>query len=431
MPSDPLWPSLILLAALLLFDALCTACETALDSISEAGRSKLSEEEGSRALLLVKVIDNQESFQSGVRLAALGAETVWFLFGLFTLGPLFPLPAAGSAAVTGAILACLLWLFGRVIPRQAALSGPERAALALCPLFRALAVLLSPLTALFRLLSRGILFLLGIKPEREDADASVAEIRAMMDIGREAGTIEAGEKEMIENIFDFNSISAGDVMIHRTDMDMVSLDDTREEIVALIQDSGRSRFPVCGEDADDIIGILYTRDFLLNLQREEPLPLRSLLRPAYFIPESVRAAALFHDMQARALQMAIVVDEYGGTSGLVTFEDLLEELVGNIYDEFDRKTEQEIVQLEPNLWRIAGSAELDAVAEALDVEFPDEESADTLGGLVFSRLSVIPEDGATPEVEVCGLHIKVERLTDRRVEWALVSRLPQEQESDT
>ncbi len=431
MPSDPIWPSIFLLVILLIFYALCTACETALDSISEASRSRLSEETDKRAILLVKLINDPEHFQSGVHLAALAAETVWFIFGLFVLCPLFPLPAAGSAAVSGVILACLLWLFGRAIPRRAALGSPERMGLSLCPFFNILVILLSPITTLFLLLSKGILFLLRIKPERDDIDVSVAEIRAMMDMGQEAGAIEADEKEMIENIFDFNSISAEDVMIHRTDMDLVSLEDTQEEILALIEESGRSRFPVCGEDADDIIGILYTRDFLLNLQRKAPLPLRSLLRPAYFIPESVRADVLFHDMQARAVQMAIVVDEYGGTSGLVTFEDLLEELVGNIYDEFDQKAEQEIIQLEPNLWRIAGSAELETVAEVLNIDLPDEDLADTLGGLIFSCLSVIPEDGSTPEMNICGLHIKVELLTDRRVEWAIVSKLPDEQEADT
>jgi putative hemolysin len=216
-------------------------------------------------------------------------------------------------------------------------------------------------------------------------------------------------------------------MIHRTDMDLVDLEDSDENILALIRSSGRSRFPVVGEDADDIKGILYTRDFLLNLQLETPQPLAQLLRPAYFIPESVRADVLFHDMQARAVQMAIVVDEYGGTSGLVTLEDLLEEIVGNIYDEYDQQGEQEVIPLEPNLWRVSGSAELETVAELLDLPQPEEEAPETIGGLVFSSLSVIPEDGATPVVEAWGLRIQVELLTDRRVEWALVSKLPEEQ----
>lgn len=153
------------------------------------------------------------------------------------------------------------------------------------------------------------------------------------------------------------------------------------------------------EDADDIIGILNTRDWLLNARKPAPKPLRQLLRPAYFVPESVRADILFRDMQSKKVHLSIVVDEYGGTSGLVTMEDLLEEIVGNIYDEFDPLEDQEIVPLGDNLWRIAGGADLDDVARALDVEFPEDEDTETLGGLVFAQLSVIPEDGSHPEVD--------------------------------
>ena len=184
-----------------------------------------------------------------------------------------------------------------------------------------------------------------------------------------------------------------------------------------------SRFPVYEEDADDIIGILNTRDWLLNARKASPRPVRELLRPAYFVPESVRTDKLFRDMQSRKIHLSIVVDEYGGTAGLVTMEDLLEEIVGNIYDEFDPQEDQEIIALGDNRWRIAGSAELDDVAEALDMEFPEDEESETLGGLVFAQLNVIPEDGSHPEVELYGLHIRVEELTDRRVEWATVTKL--------
>ncbi|MBO3279120.1 hemolysin family protein [Intestinimonas butyriciproducens] len=250
-----------------------------------------------------------------------------------------------------------------------------------------------------------------------------------MDLSEEKGSIEADEKEMIENVFDFNDTVAEDVMVHRTDMVMLWTGDTDEEIVQTIEDSGLSRFPVYEEDADDIVGILSTRDYLLNARRASPKPLKELLRAAYFIPESVRADVLFRDMQSKKVHMAIVVDEYGGTSGLVTMEDLLEEIVGNIYDEFDPQEDQEIIQLEPNLWRISGSAELEDVAEALEMEFPEDEESDTLGGLVFDQLSVIPEDGSKVEVDTHGLHIKVESIVDRRVDWALVSKCQEEEES--
>ncbi|MCI6364435.1 hemolysin family protein [Intestinimonas butyriciproducens] len=268
-----------------------------------------------------------------------------------------------------------------------------------------------------------------IKPDAGLQSVSEDELRALMDLSEEKGSIEADEKEMIENVFDFNDTVAEDVMVHRTDMVMLWTGDTDEEIVQTIEDSGLSRFPVYEEDADDIVGILSTRDYLLNARRASPKPLKELLRAAYFIPESVRADVLFRDMQSKKVHMAIVVDEYGGTSGLVTMEDLLEEIVGNIYDEFDPQEDQEIIQLEPNLWRISGSAELEDVAEALEMEFPEDEESDTLGGLVFDQLSVIPEDGSKVEVDTHGLHIKVESIVDRRVDWALVSKCQEEEES--
>ena len=198
-----------------------------------------------------------------------------------------------------------------------------------------------------------------------------------------------------------------------------------DTILDTIRQSGLSRFPVYQEDVDDIVGVLSTREYLLNFREAQPLPLKELLRPAYFVPETVPADVLFRDMQGKKTHMALVVDEYGGTSGLVTLEDLLEELVGNIYDEFDPQEEQDIIRLEDNKWRVSGSADLEEMAEAIGFQLPEEEERDydTLGGLIFSQLSVIPEDGSRPVVEALGLRIKVEELCDRRVEWALVEKL--------
>ncbi|MDD3410506.1 MAG: hemolysin family protein, partial [Eubacteriales bacterium] len=217
--------------------------------------------------------------------------------------------------------------------------------------------------------------------------------------------------------------TAADVMIHRMDVVAIQADDTPESILAAIQESGLSRFPVYDEDIDDIIGVLNTRDFLLNQSSAHPKSVRDLLRSAYLVPETVQADTLFRDMQKRKVHMAIVVDEYGGMSGIVTMEDLLEEIVGNIYDEFDPTEEKEIEQLGENLWRCTGAIDLDTLGETLDVELPADEDYDTLGGMVFSCFSTIPEDGSTPEVDVNGLHVQVEAISDHRVERALVSRL--------
>ena len=272
----------------------------------------------------------------------------------------------------------------------------------------------------FALLGRPVL-----KRLWRNKNVSEDNIMAMVEEGEESGAIQRNEKELIEHVFEFDTMTAKDVMVHRTDMVALALDEDEEHIVDTIRQSGLSRFPVYQEDVDDIIGILSTREYLLNFRLPNPKSTKELLRPAYFVPETVPADVLFRDMQSRKIHMALVVDEYGGTSGLVTLEDLLEELVGNIYDEFDPQEEQDIIRLEEEKWRVSGSADLEELAAAVGIDLLEDEERDydTLGGLVFSQLSVIPEDGSRPVVEAMGLRIRVEELCDRRVEWALVEKL--------
>ena len=292
--------------------------------------------------------------------------------------------------------------------------------------------LFRPMTALSSAVAGRLIRMSGADPEKAEENVTEDEILAMVDIGEEKGAIESSEKELIENVLEFNNTTAEDCMIHRTDVTAVDVDTSEEEFVDLVRETGFSRFPVYEDDIDSILGILTTRDYLLNARRPqgERKTIRELLRPAYFIPESVRADVLFREMQNRKCHMAIVVDEYGGTSGLITLEDLLEELVGNIYDEFDPQAKADIIAQGDGTWRVNGSVELDRLCETIGVEEIESDEFDTLGGLIFSQLTAIPEDGSHPEVDCFGLHIRVEELTDHRVEWATVSRHPDEPDAD-
>ncbi len=295
-------------------------------------------------------------------------------------------------------------------------------------------MILSPVTRLCMTLGVLVLKPFHIKPADVGDAVTEEDIMQMVDIGEEKGAIEADEREMIENIFEFNNMNAGDCMIHRKDITAIDIESTDAEILETIRQSGLSRFPVYEGSIDNVLGILTTRDYLLSRADGRNVPLRALVRPAHFVPESVRTDVLFQEMQSRKQHMAIVVDEYGGTSGLITLEDLLEEIVGNIYDEFDPKEEPEITRLSGGRWRISGAADLDSVAEALDIRLPDDLEYDTLGGLVFSRLTEIPSDGEHPVVECFGLRISVEQIADRRVEWAVVEKLdsnPNEEVTDS
>ena len=438
MSDDPLL-SILILVILTAINAFFAASEIAVISLSETKLRKQAEEGDKKAKKLLALMQAPDNFLSAIQIAITLAGFLNAAFAADSFaGPLvnWLVQDLGVTAIPVGVLNTLMVILvtiilsyftlvlGELVPKRIAMKKTEGVARATVGAVWAVATVFRPVIWLLSKSTNGVLRLLHIDPKADEEEVSEDEIRMMVDLGEERGTIEANEKELIDNIFEFNNTTAEDVMVHRTDMVMIWADDPADEILRTIQDSGMSRFPVCEEDADDIIGLLNTRDYLLNAQLAHPKSLRELLRPAYFVPESVRTDVLFRDMQSKKVHMAIVVDEYGGTSGLVTMEDLLEEIVGNIYDEFDPQEEQVIEQLEVNLWRISGSCELDQVAEALNMEFPEDEESDTLGGLVFAQLSAIPEDGSQVAVDTCGLHIQVQNFTDRRVEWALVSKLP-------
>ena len=434
--DDPLLPILVLII-LVFINAFFAAAEIAVISLSESKLKKQAEDGDKKAKKLLKLTRTPDRFLSAIQIAitlagflssAFAADSFaeplvkWLYYGkgFTTLSP-GTLNTIAVILIT-IVLSYFSLVLGELVPKRLAMKKTDAVARAAVGPVTVVAAVFRPVIWLLSKSTNGVLRLLHIDPKAEEEDVSEDEILMMVDLGEERGAIESSEKELIENIFEFNNTTAEDVMVHRTDMVMIWCDDTNEDVIRTIRESGLSRFPVYEEDADDIIGILNTRDYLLNAQSNRPKALRELLRPAYFVPESVRTDVLFRDMQSKKIHLAIVVDEYGGTSGLVTMEDLLEEIVGNIYDEFDPQEEKDIEQLEPGLWRIAGSCELEQVSAALGVEFPEDEESDTLGGLVFAQLSVIPEDGAQFEVDTCGLHIRVTEFKDRHVEWALVSK---------
>ena len=442
--DDPLLP-IIVLVILIFINAFFAAAEISVISLSEAKLKKQAEDGDKKAKKLLALMQSPDRFLSAIQIAitlagflssAFAADSFadplvrWLTEDVgFTAIPQKALNTIVVVAIT-IILSYFSLVLGELVPKRLGMKKTEKVARATVGVVTAVARVFRPVIWFLSKSTNAVLRLMGIDPKAEGEEVSEDEIRMMVDLGEEQGAIEAAEKELIENIFEFNNTTAEDVMVHRTHMVMVWVDDTPEEVINTIRESGMSRFPVYEEDADDIIGILSTREYLLNAQLEHPKTLRELLRPAYFVPESVRTDVLFRDMQSKKVHLSIVVDEYGGTSGLVTLEDLLEEIVGNIYDEFDPQEEKDIEQLEDNLWKVSGACPLDVVAETLNIEFYEDEESDTLGGLVYAQLSMIPKDGTTLEVEACGLHIKVTEIIDRRVEWTLVSKVIREEDDE-
>lgn len=432
--SDPVGRWLLLELVFLVLGVFCALASNAIRECSESKLIRASEEGDKKAARMLPVVQEPDDFCAAMRVGAVA-------FGFFAvMNPLTSwlvrqaedlISRNGTLQqLAGGILWILLLLLALALidlaPERYARHRADRAARAVFGPACVLVRLLWPVTWLLVRLAEVAVRLFGVNPKDQVEEVSEDEILLMVGEGEESGAIGQEEKEFIENVFEFDDLPAEDVMVHRTDMEFLWLDDTEEEIVATIRQSGLSRFPVCGEDVDDIIGILNTRQYLLNARASQPKPLRELLRPVFFVPESVKTNVLFRDMQRKKEHMAIVVDEYGGTSGLVTMEDLLELLVGEIYDEFDPEEEREISPAGSG-WRIAGSAVLEDVAEALELDIPEEdaEEYETLGGLLFGKLAVIPEDGTHPRIQALGMDIQAETIADHRLEWAFVRRLPQ------
>lgn len=435
--DDPIGSQLLFQLLLILINAFFAAAETAVVSLNENKVRRQAEDGDKKAAVMLRMIESPTRFLSTIQVCITLSGFLASAFAADNFASVLAdaLLAAGFTLLTPAVLntVCVILItlilsyfmivLGELVPKRIALQNPDKIARVACPIIAGVAKFFTPLVWLLTVSTNGLLRLFGVRPDAASDEVTEEEIRMMVDIGSENGAIEQGERTMIENIFEFNNTTAADVMVHRMDVVALHVEDDADEIIRTIRESGLSRFPVYDSDIDDIVGVLNTRDFLLNAQLDEPKPLRALLRPAYLVPETVPADTLFGNMQKQKTHLAVVVDEYGGMSGIVTMEDLLEEIVGNIYDEFDPSEDAEIEKLGDNLWRVTGTVDLDTLAEALDVHLPLDEEYDTLGGMVFSSFDSIPEDGSTPEVTMHGLHIQVERITDHRVDKALVSKL--------
>ena len=442
MSADP-WGPLLLQLALILINGWFAATEVAILSLNELKLRTEAEVGDKVAAKLLKLSESPNQFLSTIQVcitlagflgSAFAAEAFSDPLTQFILGTGAKIDPKllDTLCVVGItlVLSFFTLVLGELTPKRIAMHYPDKMARMGLKVITFCATLFKPVVWLLSVSTNGLLRLLGIDPNAEEEEVTEEDIRALVDMGEESGAIEEAEKEMIENIFEFNNLTAENVMTHRTDVTAIWVDEEWDVILQTIRETGLSRFPVYNEDMDDIIGTLNTRVFLLNMQTEHPRTLREMIREAYFVPSTVQADQLFRNMQMKKIHMAIVVDEYGGMSGIVTMEDLLEEIVGNIYDEFDPQAEAEIIRVNDDTWRISGQAALEDVADALDVELPLDEDYDTLGGLIFSQFTLIPEDGSQPEVDCHGLHIVVEKIEDHRVETALVTKLPEETEKE-
>ena len=432
---------LLVQVILILINAFFAATEIAVISLNANKLRKLEEEGDKLAPKLLHMVEDSSGFLSTIQIAItlsgfLGAAFAGDAFAeyltawLLSLGVGIPASVLDtiSLVVVTIILSYFTLVFGELVPKRIAMQKSMEMARLSCRVVSAIATIAKPVVKLLSLSTNGVLRLLRMKTDVEEEQVTEDEIRMMIDLGNESGSINEDEKELLHNVFDFSDQTVSDVMTHAADVESISVDATREEVLDTIRSTGLSRFPVYGEDESDILGVLNTRDFLVDWVSDGTKSVRDLMRPAYLVPESLSADDLLRDMQIKKIHLAVVLDEYGELAGVITVEDLLEEIVGNIYDEFDPAEPQELEQLGENLWRVSGSLSVEDLAEELDMELPEDEDYDTVGGMLLSCLRTIPEDGSRPLVQIHGLELQAEKVEDHRIRSVLVRKLPDDTE---
>lgn len=429
---------ILLQIVLILVNAFFAGTEMAVVSLNATKLRKLQEEGDKTAGKLLKMVEDSSAFLSTIQVAITLAGYLGAAFAGENFAPVLsnwlyndlgfqaiPLGALNNVAIIiiTIILSYFTLVFGELVPKRIALQKSYEFAKVACGVIRVMATVLRPVIWLLSISVNGVLRLLRLKVEAEEKNVTEDEIRMMVDLGGEKGAIDEDEQEWIQNVFDFGDTTVRESMTPRGDLDALDIESTEEEIMEMIQQSGRSRLPVYEENADTILGILNARDYLLDRSAGKKTPLKELLRPAYFVPETIKADNLFKEMQKEKVHIAIVVDEYGGTEGIITMEDLLEEIVGNIYDEFDQPEQPEVVALGENQWRIAGSTPISTLVDDLELPLPESDDYDTLGGLIVTRLNAIPKDGEQLDLEINGVALHVEQIEDHRIESVVVRLL--------
>ncbi len=448
--TDPLSIVLkiLLLFVLIIVNAFFAMSEIAIISLNDTKMQRLAEEGNKKAKQIVKLTENSSRFlstiQIGVTLAGfLTSASASQNFADMLTEALMKTPVAqiGYGVINGIsvvlitiITSYFSLVLGELAPKRIAMQIPEKVAFKVVGILNFVASATKPFVKVLSLSTNAVVRLLGFDPNADEEQVTEEEIRMMVDVGGEKGVIEDSQKEMIDNIFEFDDLDAGDIMTHRTEMTAIEVTRSLEEVAELAVENGYSRIPVYEDDPDSIVGVLYAKDLLKYVGHNIPtnLTISNVMRKALYVPETQSCGDLFKAMNESHTQFAVVVDEYGGTAGIVTLEDVLESIVGNIQDEYDDE-EEEITKINETTFTINGTTDLDEVNELVGEELP-EGDYDTLGGFVISLLGYLPaEVGEEPIVaEFKNLRFTVLSIDERRIDDIKVEILPvSEKEEDT
>ena len=423
----------LLQVLLIALNAVFACAEIAVISMNDSKLAKMAANGDKRAVRLANLTNQPARFLATIQVAitlsgflgsAFAAENFSGVLVDWVIGLGLPVSEAvlDSIAVIfiTIILSYFTLVFGELVPKQIAMRKAEALALGLSGLISAIAKFFSPLVSFLTFSTNGVLRLFGIDPDEQDEKVSEEEIRMMVEVGSEKGTIDHEEKEFIQNVFEFDDLSVEEILTHRTDVVMLDMEDSMEEWKSTIFETRYTLYPICDGSVDKVVGILRAKDYFRLENKTREAVMKEAVETAYFVPDTIKADALFRNMKRGKNTMAVVLDEYGGVTGIVTINDLVEQLVGELSD----TNEEEnclIQQLDEHTWKVNGSAPLEEVSRLLDIGLSCEEY-DTFNGLIFHALESIPEDGTNIELEIYGLKITMVEIIEHQVESALVRK---------
>lgn len=433
--------SIILLIILIFLNAVFASAEIAVISMNESKLKKLTEEKNKKAIKLTRLTEQPARFLATIQVVITLAGFLNSAFAAdYFAEPLVdvfvrlgvPVPVSVLSSVSVIIITVVLsyfnLVFGELVPKRIAMKKSDSLALSMAGMLYAISKIFTPLVALLTASTNGVLKLIGINPEESDEQVTEEEIRMMLSEGSQQGTIDKSETEIIQNVFDFNDISAEQICTHRIDVTSLDIADTLDIWDGVIFESRHTFYPVYRENTDNIVGILNTKDYFRSERKSKQQVIKTCLDKPWFVPENMKANVLFQKMKASRKYIAVLIDEYGGMSGLITLHDLIEALVGDLYELEDSIQAPEIQQIDDSTWEIQGSADLDDVAEALGIQLPTDDF-DTYSGYICDVIGRVPGDGETFTCQTETMKIQVKTVVNHRIGETLVTLVKQDETS--
>lgn len=431
--NDSIFLLLLLQVILIALNAIFASAEIAVLSMNETKLERMAQEGNPKAKRLFKLTQEPARFLATIQVAItlsgfLGSAFAADNFSeplvdwILSLGVTVPRATLDTIAVI--LITCILsyftLIFGELVPKRIAMKKSEQLAMAISGLVNVISIAFKPIVWFLSISTNLVLRLCGIDPTETEDQVSEEEIRMLVDAGSEKGTIDHQEKEFIQNVFEFNDTVVGDIATHRTDTEILWLEDDISVWAETIHNSRHTRYPVCDGSPDHILGILNAKDYFRLTDKTRENILSSAVTPAYFVLETTKADVLFRNMRKIQTSMAVILDEYGGMVGIITLNDLVEELVGELNDEpaGPQDCEPSFTQTGENTWEVCGNVELSEIEDALDITISSED-CDTFTGLVFQALGMIPEDGPQSiDLTIENMQIHISSIREHQIEKA-------------